>query len=339
MKPELATVLGGPAGQGTLRAVPADFHVDEVLGFEPDGDGEHALLWIRKQDANTADVATALARFADVPPRAVGFSGRKDRHADTGQWFSVHLAGRADPDWRAFSGANWQVEYSARHRRRLRTGTHRANRFRLRIRDFHGNPDAVHERLAAIGAEGFPNYFGPQRFGRGGQNLQRARNMLAGTQRVRRNQRSMYLSAARSWLFNLVLDTRIRAGIWRTPLAGDALMLAGTHSMFCCSGEELDLDARITALDVHVTGPLWGEGRRVADERADARERAWLGTEHELVAALEALALRPDRRSLRAVVSELDWQLADETLELAFTLPSGSFATALLAEVVTTTEP
>lgn len=333
---ELAQAWGGPAGQGTLRAMPADFRVDEVLGFEPDGDGEHTLLWIRKQNANTADVAAALARFANVPGRAVGTSGRKDRHADTGQWFSVHLAGREDPDWQTFSGENWQVERSARHRRRLRTGTHRANRFHLRIRDFRGDADLVGERLAAVRTAGFPNYFGPQRFGRAGQNLQRARAMLTDGLRVRRNQRSMYLSAARSWLFNRVLDQRVRAGNWCTPLPGDALMLAGTRSMFCCHGEEPDLDARIVAMDVHVTGPLWGQGTSVADARADARERAWLEGEGDLAAALEAAGLRADRRALRANASEMDWQFTDSTLELAFTLPSGSFATALLAEAVST---
>lgn len=333
--------LGGVAGSGRLRAGPADFRVDECLGFAPDGEGEHVLLWIRKQGANTAEVAQALAVFAGVKARAVGTSGRKDRHADTGQWFSVHLPGRGDPDWAAFSCDRWQVGEAQRHRRRLRTGTHRGNRFHITVRDFAGDPERVAERMRQVAELGFPNYFGPQRFGRSGANIRRAHELFAGTIRPNKGLRGLYLSAARSWLFNQVLMARVDDNTWLTPQADDALMLAGTQSMFCCQGSESDLAERIARGDLHVTGPLWGQGRRVVGPAAEARERDWLAGEPELREGLEQAGLRADRRPLRALASGVDWSVdgADgrgSILGLAFTLPAGAFATALLAEVVAT---
>ncbi len=332
---------GGVAGRGRLRVHTTDFRVDEDLGFAPDGDGEHVLVWLRKQGVNTAEVAQALAAFAGVSARAVGTSGRKDRHADTGQWFSVHLPGRSDPDWEAFSCERWQVGEARRHRRRLRTGTHRGNRFRLVIRDFAGDRERLAARMQEIAEYGFPNYFGPQRFGRGGANIQRARDLFAGTIRPRKGVRGLYLSAARSWLFNQVLSVRVAEGTWLAPQMDDALMLAGTHSMFRCEGDEPDLEERIARCDLHVTGPLWGRGSRVAGPAAQARECAWLAGDTELREGLERAGLRADRRALRALASDVDWSLDTDdegrgTLELAFTLSSGVFATALLAEIVAT---
>ena len=56
------------AGRARLRERFEDFQVDEVLGFEPSGQGEHWLLRVRKCNANTGWVAADLAR--PTPKRA-----------------------------------------------------------------------------------------------------------------------------------------------------------------------------------------------------------------------------------------------------------------------------
>lgn len=328
---------GGPVGRALLRSAPDDFRVDEVLGFEPGGGGEHAWLWVRKRGANTDDVARALARLAGIRRAAVGTSGMKDRHADTGQWFSLHLPDRDDPDWSALDPAVARVEATRRHGRKLRTGSHRANRFRLRLRAVEGDPAAIEDRLRSVGDRGFPNYFGPQRFGRGGENLRRARQSLSAG--ANRRARGIQLSAARGWLFNRVLDARVRVGCWDRALPGDALMLAGTRSIFRYRGDEPDIAARIAAFDLHVTGPLWGAGAQPLGAEAIARERAWLADEAELCAALERIGMRARRRALRAVPGELEWHWAGRDLLLGFTLGRGVFATSLVAEVLATDEP
>ncbi|MEX1082241.1 MAG: tRNA pseudouridine(13) synthase TruD [Halofilum sp. (in: g-proteobacteria)] len=326
-----AHVWGGPVARGVLRAEPEDFAVEEELGFEPGGGGEHVFLWIRKREANTAEVADALARFAGVARGAVGWSGRKDRRAVTGQWFSVQMPGTADPDWSEFSDARWSVQHSVRHSRKLRIGTHRANRFRLRVRELKGDLKALDARLDHVGNMGFPNYFGEQRFGESGQNLRRAREQLV---RRQRKPQPMLLSAARSWLFNRVLDARIADGTWCVPQPGDALMLAGSRSLFQCQGDEPDLEARIGTFDVDVTGPLWGVGAQPVGEAVAEREARWLEDEPALRAGIERQGAAAQRRRFRAVASDLEWSLQGNDLELSFTLPAGVFATSLLREIL-----
>jgi len=333
MKQTLAHAWGGAPATGRLRTAPEDFRVDEVLGFEPDGRGEHAWLLIRKRGANSEDVARALARFAGVARRSVSYSGMKDRHAVTTQWFSVQLPGTADPDWSRLDAECWRVERASRHARKLRTGTHRGNHFTLRVRDVDGDREAVDATLRRVRDAGFPNYFGPQRFGRGGENLRKARALL-GDGGPRRRVRGIYLSAARSWLFNRVLDRRLREATWTEALIGDALMLAGTRSVFECRGDETDLAGRIDALDLHVTGPLWGRGRQPLGAGIARQEAAWLADDGDLCAGLEAAGLAAGRRALRAVTTNIDWGWAGDTLELSFTLEAGVFATSLLREIV-----
>jgi len=281
---------------------------------------------------NTEDVARALAALAGVRRGAVGCSGMKDRHADTGQWFSVHLPGQGDPDWSQLDTAVAQIETAVRHTRKLRTGSHRANRFILRLRGVTGGRESTEERLSRVRDAGFPSYFGPQRFGHARENLHRARRQLGGGGRGR--VRGIQLSAARAWLFNQVLDARVRTGCWLRPLPGDALMLAGTRSVFEYRGEETDVLARLDAFDLHVTGPLWGVGRQPLSAAAAAREREWLVAEEALCAGLERLGMQARRRALRGDARDLEWAWDGSDLELRVTLGRGIFATSLLDEVL-----
>ena len=228
---ELPRAYGGPVLRATLRATAEDFRVEEILGYDADGHGEHVLLWVEKRDANTDWVARELAKFAGVPPVAVGYAGLKDRHAVTRQTFSVQLAGKPDPDWSTLGCAGVAVLAATRHSRKLKRGALRGNRFVLTLRDVQGDPAAADALLAQIAARGVPNYFGEQRFGRAGNNVAQARAMFAG-RRVERNQRSMLLSAARSQIFNDVLATRVERGVWDTALDGEIWSLAGSHSWF-----------------------------------------------------------------------------------------------------------
>ena len=198
---------------------------------QPSGAGEHAFLLIEKSGANTEWVARRLAEKAGVAPMSVGYSGLKDRHAITRQNFSVHLPGRADPDWSALAIPGVRVLAASRHDRKLKRGVHRGNLFRIRVRDIAGVREVVEPRLALIRERGVPNYFGEQRFGRDAGNIDNARAMFAG-RRMPRAQAGMALSAARSLIFNAVLAQRVEDGSWDCGLDGEVWMLAGTHSIF-----------------------------------------------------------------------------------------------------------
>jgi tRNA pseudouridine13 synthase len=338
--PDWRRLLGPPDCSGRLRDVAEDFQVWELPLIEPEGAGTHLWLEVRKRDANTQWVAGQLAKSAGVPPREVGFAGMKDRHAVTTQWFSIGLQEAADSEWTGWTIPGVTILQARRHVRKLQRGALRGNRFRLVVRGLQGDTSGLPERLDALARAGIPNYFGPQRFGRGGANIQRAVHWLESDGRVRRNERSIYLSAARSFLFNTVLDERLRLGNWNRLVEGDLAMLDGSRSTFACGVPDAELIRRCQEFDIHPTGPLPGcepkrRGLAVSAEAASI-EQAALKPHECLVRALQRKGVDHDRRSLRVVPTGLNWRIDGSSLEIGFTLPPGAYATSVLRELVLT---
>jgi len=326
---------GGPAGEGSIRVQPEDFRVIEVPLVSPCGEGEHSWLYVRKRNSNTEWVARQLARFAQVSPSCVSFAGLKDRHAVTEQWFSVQLPGRADPDWQSLDNDEFQVVQIHRHSRKLKAGALRGNRFQLRVCNVTAPAKDVEDRLQRIAAGGFPNAFGPQRFGHDGGNLVAAAQLFRSPgRRISRHKRGLYLSAVRSALFNLVLASRIRDGIWNKALPGDALQLEAKSACFVADEIDEAINARIEALEIHPTGPMCGEGDTLSTGQAAAYEDRQLQPFSDWIEALAGFRLAKARRSLRVVAGQLNWQReTDGSWMLDFFLPSGAYATSLLREV------
>jgi len=324
------TAWGAPAGSAVIRRCPEDFAVTEEPGFALSGDGEHVFLYLEKRCLNTAELAARIAELAGVPPRDVGYSGMKDRNAVTRQWFSVGLAGRQAPDWQALQSAgDVRVLETGRHLRKLRRGTHRGNRFRLRLCELRGSRAALEARLALLRERGAPNYFGEQRFGRGGSTLAQARRWAARGGRVSRARRGLFLSALRAWLFNQQLGARVQAGTWERVLPGDVCMLAGSRSFFTCDEPDAQIQARLQQGDLHPGLPLWGRGGEVADAAAESADSA--AVRRFLEAQGVDLAWRPTR----LLPDDFCWEFCDDDgLQLDFALGAGSYATALLAEFV-----
>jgi tRNA pseudouridine13 synthase len=319
---------------------PEDFEVEEELGFDPDGEGEHCLLQVRKCGLNTADVVKRLSRLSATPERDIGYCGLKDRHASTSQWFSVGLAGKAEPDWSTLGEAGVSVLQQHRHRRKLRRGVHRGNRFRLRLRELQGDRGELTQRLERIRQAGVPNYYGEQRFGHEGGNIRGALAWLTESGRAPRRQRkSLYLSAARSFLFNELLAQRVRAQGWEVPQPGDVCVLHGSNSFFTCDGSEPDLQQRASAADLHIGLPLWGAGRPASSPGVHARGEECLSPWSELCRALEGQGLRLAYRPARLLADDFCWQFCDDDqLQVSFGLVSGGFATAVLRELVLYTD-
>ena len=324
----------GPAVlTASFRGTPEDFLVEEIPSFEPAGQGEHLLLTIEKRGMNTAFAAKRIAQWAGIPEMGIGYAGMKDRHALTRQRISVHLPKRVAPELSALQSDGLRVLESHWHNRKLPRGALAGNRFVLTLRDVRGDRDAIERRLADIRVHGLPNYFGEQRFGRYGDNVESARRMFAG-QRAKREQRSIYLSAARSELFNAVLAARIQAGNWRQGCEGDVWMLEGSHSVFGPEPISVELRERSERLDIHPTGPMWGAGDlRSAGEARTCEEMA-VAPLADLRAGLENAELKQERRALRVRVADLAWNwLEKAVLQLNFALPPGAYATGLLAEL------
>lgn len=307
--------------------------VEEVLPFEPTGQGEFLLLHIRKTNRNTSDVVADLARWAGRPSRDISFAGRKDSRAVTSQWFSVHLPGKSDPDLETLISENCIVLEAVRHQRKLRTGALAGNRFRIRLRDVDGSPAAVEAALRSVARTGVPNYFGPQRFGNEGRNLFLASKLAAGG-KLGRGARSMALSAARAAIFNELLAARVSGNTWDSPCDGEIYMFAdGTK----CFGP-LPVDAKLRARqaetrEIDLTGPLWGSGVIGTSGVVNELESEVAARHPQWRRLLERFGLRQERRRLRLVASEVRWEWTDRDLEVAFFLPRGTFATTFLSEV------
>lgn len=331
------TAGAAPSTRAVIRQCPEDFEVREQLGFTPEGAGEHAFLHLEKRGLNTADLAQRLSELSGVPLRDIGYSGMKDRNALTSQWFSAGLAGRTEPDWRLLEKrGDVRVLEVARHARKLRRGVHRANRFCLTLRQLRGDREELEARLARVRAQGVPNYFGEQRFGRGGATLGQARRWVAqgGRRRLSRHKRGLYLSALRAQLFNTLLAARVEAGTWDRILPGELCILQGSRSQFPCETVDQDIERRAAAGDIHPALPLWGRGKPRQGDSLLAEQAECLATERASCDFLEAVGLDLDYRPARMLADDFFWRFCDDgNLRLEFSLGAGSYATAVLAQI------
>ena len=325
---------GAPLPPAELKATPEDFYVEEQLSFEPSGAGPHWLLRVEKRAANTRWVAAEIARLAGVPGGEVGYAGLKDRHAVAVQWFSVpQLASTAD-SWIHVRTPEFKVLAAHANLRKLKVGALSGNRFRIRLRNVTWSREQLDHKLDALRAHGAPNYFGAQRFGREGYNLDRVASWVQGGVAPRgRAERSFTLSAARSLMFNAVLARRVEAGDWSQLAPGDLASLEGSGSHFSVAAVDDQLRRRLNEFDIHPSGPLWGRGQPASQGQALQHELA-VSLEFSAVAdLLAAQGLRQERRALRCAIRDLSSERDASTLTLNFSLGRGQFATAVLREI------
>ena len=365
---DLPQPMTPPIKQALYKAKPEDFVVNERLEVDFTDAGEHLWLHIEKSGINTAYLAKLLSEWADIPLRDVGYSGLKDRQALTTQWFSLRLPKKQKPD-SDFAPVDIKEHETVKiiaehwHNKKLNRGTHNANQFVITLRDIEfakdqtlGDKSSVEQHLQTISKTGVPNYFGPQRFGFGGNNIREALNLFARplkstSSAKKKNKRksavreknSMELSAARSLIFNQILAARVQDGSWNTGLNGDVFNLNGSGSIFASEHMDETLQARLASGDIHPTGVLWGVGNdkvsgMAAQLESDIVSHNALLT--QLAMGLEQRDVKAQRRALRLPIEALSWEWLDasesneQALVLSFTLATGSFATSVLASIV-----
>lgn len=324
-----------PKQTALLKAECADFVVKEQLGYDMSGDGEFVAVKVRKTDCNTLFVGEQLAKFAGISARNMSYAGLKDRKAVTEQWFSLQMPGQPTPDFSQFSLEGVEILDVTRHQRKIRIGSLQGNHFEILLRNAE-ETDELKVRLDFLAKNGFPNYFTEQRFGRDGNNLTQALRWANGEIKVKdRNKRSFYLSAARSEVFNLIVAKRIELGLAQQVLHGDILQLNGSHSWFVADeSEELTkLQQRLVQQDILLTAPLIGEENKSA-----------VDFENEIFAQHQALfdlmrqeRMKAARRPILMQPQQFQWQFEPNGLRLKFYLPAGSYATALVRELVNIT--
>lgn len=362
---DFAYAWGRPEARAVFKAAEEDFYVEEIPGFDIGGGGEHLCLLIEKRGLSTPEAVKLLSRHCGVPPRDISYAGLKDRQGVTRQWIGLRVGLKREPPAFPADHPRLRILDQKRNSRKIRRGSHRGNFFRIRLRDVKGDAAALQARLERIRRDGVPNYFGPQRFGRDGGNVEQALRLFAGELRTRdRFLRGILISAARAWLFNALLSERVGQGNWDRYLQGDCFSLDGSsRGRFTPEGLDETLQARLEILDIHPSGPLWGRGEPEAQGEAAALERGLAERWPELCRGLEACGLAQERRALRLKVNDLQAYRpaagagparepdasgsraglapADDTgsgdgadLMIEFSLSSGAYATSVLRELV-----
>lgn len=330
---ELPPSLGKHTATGVIRQLPEDFQVTESISFAPSGEGDHLYLYVQKTSTNTDWVAKQLADLAGLKAVDVGYAGLKDRHAITRQWFSLHMPNQAEPDWHQLP-AEIMILEKKRHNKKLRTGAIEKNRFELRIRQLEGDLTEIEQRLQTIKNQGFPNYFGPQRFGNQGANVYKLAGMARGKRRMSRTQRALYVSAGRSYLFNQVLTERVKQQNWQQPIAGDVMALQGSRSIFVPEAIDQTIIKRVMQQDIHPAAMLWGRGDRKTSRLAGDIEQKIIDAYPDLTNALSQAGVEMAYRAMRMPVPDLSWEIQSNEILLRFSLASGAYATSLLNEFI-----
>ena len=314
-----------------IRSRPEDFQVEEIPAYIPSGDGPHLYLWVEKRDLKHGEMLRLISRFCGVRMRDIGTAGRKDDAAVTRQFVSIPLQDGVEPG--PVSDQLNVLEIS-RHSNRLKTGHLRGNRFRITARGEEPfGPQAVEaiaERLSLLEVTGFPNYFGPQRFGGTGEGVARAvANLTSGRQRKSHSAR-FEMSVVQSAVFNLVLRERV-IGQRLTPEQGDVVIRKGGLRPFAFDDRgDTPAEALVPA------GPMPGRRMAVASGEPKATELRAIeqcGVSDELFESHRKLApgtRRPLVQFFGSPTVELD---STANLVLEFDLPPGTYATAGLREL------
>lgn len=330
-----ARVYGTPKSTASFKSVPEDFQVNEYFDGQFSGQGEHIVLKIEKRGLTTEEVVKSLARLINKPAKLISYAGLKDRQALTTQWLSIHAPGETIEGVESLAAPGWRVLESTRHHKKLRPGFLTGNHFVMRLREV-SDPNDVIQRLEQIKTTGVPNYFGEQRFGIECGNLFKAEELLVNGRKVKdRFLKGMYCSAARSWLYNLILAQRVQELTWNRPLAGDVMQLEGSNSIFVVDDVDEEMIRRVKEHDISPASPLPGKTKnKVKDTALQLIEEVYADWQPWLV-GLERLGLEESWRANILHVTQLNYVLHEQQLELSFTLPAGSYATALLRELVT----
>ncbi len=327
-------VLGTPKSTASFKSVPEDFQVHEYFEGQFSGEGEHIVLRIEKRGMTTEEVVKSLARLINKSIKLISYAGLKDRQALATQWLSVHAPGEVIEGIETLSAPGWRVLEATRHNKKLRPGYLTGNQFVMKLRDVSDEGDLA-ARIEQIKKSGVPNYFGEQRFGRECGNLVKAEELLVQGRKVKdRFLKGMYCSAARSWLYNLILAKRVKEGTWNIPLSGDVMQLSGSNSIFVIDEVEELLLKRVVDKDISPASPLPGKNKHlvkgVALDGINEIYADWL----PWLAGLERLGLEEAWRCNILQVEQCTYTIKDNTAELSFRLQAGSYATAVLNELV-----
>jgi len=297
-------------GIGGSRLQPEDFVVREILDprLLRREDAKYTLFLVKKRNMTTHQAVKALQQLGWCD---IGYAGLKDKFAVTWQYMSA----LAEPkDYKTKELEAVPVGRS----RKLLPGDLICNAFVVTLhgcRDLRNLPVVVDELVQ----RGLPNYFGLQRFGRYGKNIEIGRHLVkknftraldiinrqSGLRPVRtvpKEQLRFFVNAYQSWIFNEALNAYTK--VHRKPYFGEMPLV----------GYKTNLGTGV--MDNLLKEVCRKQSIKPADFRINELMMTCLG----------------DRRRAFIRLSEIEYSLGSN-VKLAFTLPKGSYATVLLREM------
>ncbi len=289
----------------SFTQTPEDFVVDEIPLEEFKRSGNFLILCIKKTEYTTWDMVAAFASFLRIPPQKIGYAGLKDKHATTTQYISVDA--RHEKALKKFKNKDIEILSTARHNKPIKMGDLKGNRFTIKLREITNIEAGQIEKAARkTSKNGLPNYFGFQRFGRDGDSLGQAKEMINGDLHIEDNKvKNFLISIYQSDFFNRWLRERV-----------------------ILSREENDAKFKILEGDIFVgknvpSGLLCGRGAKRATSNAREIEKKYDD---------EFLQEKGYRREALVFpnILECSYIKKETLLKLSFELPKGAYATVLL---------
>lgn len=321
-----------PGIGGSIKATPEHFVVEEILPYTPCGQGEHVYITFKRSGWNTADAARSMQKHLEVARSDVGWGGRKDKTAVVVQTLSFRCSINrplAEIE-NALSDLPFELLAIDRHRNKIKTGHVAANRFTVVVSQTE--PDVLPRALAIahrLKQTGVPNFYGPQRFGHGRQNIHRGFALFSQARKVRKN--PFMASVVQSVLFNIWLKKRMQAGDYQRLLAGDIVKKTDTGGMFVVDDPAIETP-RFEAGKIVYTGPIYGFKMKPATEAAGEREAMLLDRFRLTAEDFRPLRSPGSRREAILHLSDLEIKEVADGIRFSFTLTAGAYATTVLRE-------
>ncbi|ATH07444.1 hypothetical protein BIY24_05655 [Halobacteriovorax marinus] len=328
---------------GEIKESAEDFIVEEIPLYLPSGEGQHIYLLIRKRELTTADIERELTSIFNISDKDIGYAGLKDKKAITTQWFSLSLGANYPIDEiknlieERIEGV--EVLELGRHSNKLKIGHLKGNKFTLKISNTISSPLSISNKIIQeLKQQGIPNFYGSQRFGSKGDNALIGKEVLLGKKKVKKRWLGkMYLSAYQSKLFNEWLSHRVQAGDFSTILEGDLLQNIEGGRTFQINDFNQSVE-EFNNFIISYTGPIFGNKALSPSGTPQEIEEEILKREEVSLEDFKKSRLQGTRRIARLPLHDLEIiDSSEDSIQLSFSLPAGSYATIVAREFIKNT--
>jgi len=301
-----------------------DFIVEEELPFELSGKGDAFFVFFEKRNLNTMDVVEHLCSSLGISRMSLGIAGLKDKKAITRQWISVYKS-----VFKKIGGENVFLNKLEEKVKIIKTNRHEApigmttkikNVFYIRLRAnknlAQNEKELASKKLRYLFNNGFPNFYGEQRFWIDGRNWRQWRDILEGKKsKINKNGEIIFkLQSYSSKMFNEYLISRVKK--WLKTIDWDILNNQKTP-----------------------TWPVfWYDLKLCADgTEAGQKERSFLAARklnNKNIRVFEKYKIYWIRRALWVFPEAVNMKFQWDDLLVRFTLPSGTYASILIDEML-----